>query len=112
MSGYYEVKMTSNGQYMFNLKGDNHEPVLTSSETYTTKQSALTGIASVKTNAPLDNRYERFPDVAGKHRFRLKAANGEIIGKSEGYDTAYNRDRGVDWVKTNAPGAPVYDRTA
>lgn len=39
------------GQYYFNLKASNGETIC-QSEGYTTKQSALNGISSVKVNAP------------------------------------------------------------
>ena len=55
MSGYYELKR-SGDQYMFNLKAANHEVILTS-ERYTSKASALEGIASVRQNSPVDARY-------------------------------------------------------
>ena len=31
--------------------------------------------------------FEIFKDKAGKHRFHLKAPNGEIIASSEAYDS-------------------------
>ena len=48
---YYELKKSSDGQYMFNLRAPNHE-VIATSERYTTKQAALNGIASVQKHAP------------------------------------------------------------
>lgn len=51
-------KSSSNSQYYYRLRAKNGEIIL-NSEGYTTKQSCLTGIASVKTNAPFDNHYER-----------------------------------------------------
>lgn len=110
MSAYFEIKNAANSQYMFNLKGGNHETVLTS-ETYVSKQGAQDGIASVKVNAPIDSRYHKFTNAAGRFCFNLKAANGEIIGKSEGYDSSSNRDRAIDWVKSNAPTASTKDST-
>ena len=51
MSGaYYELKKTSDGQYMFNLHAPNHE-VIATSERYTTKRAAEDGIDSVRRNA-------------------------------------------------------------
>lgn len=38
---------------------------------------------------------EYFRDVAGKHRFRIRAKNGEIIAQSEAYETAANARKGV-----------------
>ncbi len=42
---------------MFNLRAGNGQVILTS-ERYTTKAAALNGIESVRTNAPVDDRYE------------------------------------------------------
>ncbi|MDP3799793.1 MAG: YegP family protein [Polaromonas sp.] len=103
MAAYYHLK-PSGVQHMFNLKGGNHETVLTS-ERYLTKQGAQGGIASVKVNAPIDARYINRTSTGGAPYFVLKAANGEIIGTSEMYSTAAARDVGIAWVKTNAPTA-------
>lgn len=50
MAGKFVLKKTGD-QFMFNLKAGNGETIATS-ERYTTKQGALAGIESVKTNAP------------------------------------------------------------
>jgi len=105
MSAYFHLKPSGN-QWMFNLKGGNGETVLTS-ERYTAKHSAENGIASVKTNAPIDARYERKTNSAGSPYFVLKAANGEPIGSSEPYSSTTARDSGIEWMKKNAPGAPT-----
>ena len=111
MAGKFVIKKSSDGQFRFNLKAGNGEIILTS-ELYKAKASAINGIESVKKNAPLDNRYERKVDKAGHPRFNLKAANGEIIGSSEGYNSEAARDHGIESVKTNAPTAEVVDETA
>lgn len=104
---YYDLKR-SGSQYMFNLRGNNHETVLTS-ERYVTKQGALNGITSVRQNAPFDGQYRRLTATNGLPYFVLKAGNNETIGTSEQYSSASNRDAGIEWVKFNAPGAPVQD---
>jgi uncharacterized protein YegP (UPF0339 family) len=38
--------------------------------------------------------YEVFKDKDGKWRWRLKAANGEIVAQSEAYDSEWNAKRG------------------
>ena len=58
MAGTFELKQAKNGQYMFNLKAGNGEIILTS-EMYKAKAGAENGITSVRTNAPIDARYER-----------------------------------------------------
>ena len=108
--GTYVLKRTSDGQFMFNLKADNHEIILTS-ERYTTKASAENGIESVKTNSPYDERYDRLTSSNGKPYFTLKAANYEIIGKSELYESTQGRDNGIESVKRNGPSSPTRDNT-
>lgn len=39
--------------------------------------------------------FERFKDVAGQYRFRLKAANGEPVMTSESYPTKQHADRAI-----------------
>ena len=53
--------------------------------------------------------FEIFKDKAGKHRFHLKASNGEIIASSEAYETKQACKDGIDSVKKNAPIATVND---
>ena len=100
----FVIKTGSNGQYYFNLKAANGQVIL-SSEGYTTKAACQNGIASVKNNAADDSRYEKKTSSNGKHFFNLKATNGQVIGTSEMYESASNRDNGIASVKTNAPGA-------
>ncbi len=56
-------------------------------------------------------KFEISKDKAGKYRFHLKAANGEIIAASQGYDTKASAEKGIESVKTNAPSATVVDLT-
>jgi uncharacterized protein YegP (UPF0339 family) len=50
-------------------------------------------------------------DKSGKFPFHLKAANGEIIAASQGYDTKAGVEKGIESIKTNAPSAKVVDLT-
>ncbi len=84
MAGYYELKVGKSGKFSFNLKSGNHQIVL-SSETYDSKAGALGGIASVQKNCGVDERFEARESKKNEPYFVLKAANGEIIGKSEMY---------------------------
>jgi uncharacterized protein len=110
MAGKFEIKKSSDNQFYFNLKAGNGEIILTS-EMYKAKNSAENGIDSVKTNAPIDSRYDKKTATNGQFYFNLKAANGEVIGKSETYTTSSARDNGIASVKTNAPGATIEDLT-
>jgi uncharacterized protein YegP (UPF0339 family) len=110
MAAKFVIQKSSNNQFYFNLKAANGEIILTS-EMYTTKGSAQNGIDSVKTNAPLDERYERRTSSLSQPYFILKAANHEIIGKSEMYSSQAAMEKGIDSVKANAPTATVEDLT-
>lgn len=106
----FVLKTASNGETYFRLQAGNGETIL-SSERYSAKASALNGIESVRTNAPLDERYERKNSASGQPMFNLKAANHQVIGTSETYSSASARDAGIDSVKKNALGAQVEDLT-
>ena len=110
MAGKFVLKTAANGQYHFSLKAGNGETILRS-ELYTTKAGAEGGIASVRTNAPLDERYERKAAAAGQFMFNLRAGNNQIIGTSETYTSAAGRDNGIESVKAHAPTAMVDDET-
>lgn len=106
----FEVFVSSrNSQYYFRLKSGNGEVIL-GSEGYISKQGCLTGIASVKVNAPFDSRYER-KDSYLNYNFNLKASNGEVIGRSENYTSAASRENGIIAVKRDAPQASIVDLT-
>lgn len=100
-------RSTANYQYYYRLRAGNGEIVL-SGEGYTTKQSCMEGIFSVKANAPYDSRYDK-KDSYGNYTFNLKASNGVIIGRSENYTSSWSRDVGIAAVKRDAPGAPIED---
>lgn len=103
MVGYYELKKTADGQFMFNLRAGNREVILTS-ERYTTKASAETGIASVRVNAARAGAFEARLATDGAPYFVLKAANGEVIGTSELYSSRSAMEHGIASVQANAAG--------
>lgn len=111
MSSIFELKRAKDEQYYFNLKAGNGEVVLTS-EMYKAKDSALNGIDSVRTNASLAERFEKKTSTNGKPYFVLKAANHQVIGKSEMYESDGACDNGIASVRSNAAGATLKDTTA
>ena len=119
MAGKFVIITAKNGEFTFNLKASNGEVILTASETYTSQSACENGIASVKKNAAVhiedqtkdekqtNPKYELYKDKAGEFRFRLKAANGQNIGKSEGYKAKASAKKGIASIAKNAPDAPV-----
>lgn len=112
MSGHYIIKKSSAAQpYHFVLRADNNQVILTS-ENYTSKQGALTGIASCQVNSSIDDRYDRKKSTATQpYSFVLKAANGEVIGRSENYAAEASREAGIASVKTNGPTKDVREES-
>jgi uncharacterized protein len=53
--------------------------------------------------------FEWYKDKKDKFRFRLKAANGEIIAVSEGYASKEGCVNGIESVKKNAPIAKIVE---
>ena len=110
MIGKFELFKGKDGQFYFRLKAVNGENIL-SSEGYKAKASCQKGIASVRKNAPDENRYKRNTSDTGKFSFSLKAANGEIIGTSQIYKTEAGREKGIQSIMKNAPDASEEDLT-
>jgi uncharacterized protein len=111
MAGKFELKQAKNGDFHFNLLAGNGQIILTS-EMYKSKASAQNGIESVKKNATDDARFERLTSNNDKPYFVLKAANHQIIGQSQMYESEASRDNGIESVKKNGPDAVVLDTTA
>ena len=103
------IQKSSRGQFYYLFRATNNEPVMTGEE-HTTKDACKGSIASVKVNAPHDERYTRW-QTGASYYFNLKAANGEKLGTSEAYTTAAARDNGISVVKREAPTASVEDRS-
>ncbi|HAN65559.1 MAG TPA: hypothetical protein DCQ34_04465 [Chitinophagaceae bacterium] len=108
--GTFVIKKRTNGEFQFDLKAGNGQIILTS-EGYNAKAGCENGIESVRKNAQDDAKFERKTSSNGKFYFNLKATNGQIIGKSEMYESEASRDNGIESVKKNAPDAKVEDQT-
>ncbi len=110
MTGWFEFSKSSDEQYWFVLKAANAETILTS-ELYTAKNSIETGIASVQSNCAMDDMYVRMESKNDKHYFNLKAANHQIIGTSQVYESAQSCEKGIESVKANGISRTVKDNT-
>jgi uncharacterized protein YegP (UPF0339 family) len=56
-------------------------------------------------------QFEIYKDQAGKFRWRLRAANGEVIASSEAYEVKAGCEKGIAAVKKDAPIAVLQDLT-
>ena len=119
--GKFVIKKAKNGEYTFNLLASNGEPILTAGETFTTLAACKNSVESVKKNALAHvedqtkegyetlthPKFELYKNDTGEFRFRLKARNGEPIGRSEGYKAKASAENGIASVGKNAPDAQV-----
>ena len=105
--GRFQLYTDARGQYRFRLRAANGDVILRS-QGYAGHASAVNGIASVKENARLEERFERHQSESG-YWFNLRATNGQVIGTSEGYASAQGRDKGIRSCMASAPDALVQD---
>lgn len=63
------------------------------------------------TKLPSISKFEIYKDSTGKYRFRLKAANNEIIAVSEAYESRTSCENGVRAVQSSASKAEIVDTT-
>ena len=132
VTGVFEVFYDAVYRFRFHLKATNGQ-IIAVSQSYGTKEAALKGIASIQKNAPIakiadsttketipdsahrgivqDPDFEIQCDSAGKFRFHLKAANGEIIAASQSYLSRESAEKGIASIKKNAPMAKIIDQT-
>jgi uncharacterized protein YegP (UPF0339 family) len=104
------IRKRVNGEFMFNLKAGNGLTILTS-EGYAAMAGCQNGIESVRKHAVDKYRYDKLISANSKYYFNLKAANGEIIGTSEMYESSSGRDTAIESVGSNAPVASVEDHS-
>ena len=102
----YQISSTANDKFMFNLKAENNQVILTS-QVYEQKQSALAGITSVQVNGADSCNFEHKVSTAGEPYFVLKAQNGEVIGKSQMYSSEAAAQTGIASVQANAASTEI-----
>ena len=119
--GKFVISQAKNGEYTFNLKAANGQVILTAGERFSSLDSCKNSVESVRKNAQAHvedqtvegfetqthPKYELYTDKAGEFRFRLKARNGEPIGRSEGYKAKASALNGIESIGKNAPDAEV-----
>jgi len=118
----FEVYKDAAEKYRFRLRAGNGE-IIATGEAYEQHASCLKGIKSVQKNCNSEvedltivgdrisnPKYQLLTDESGKFRFNLKAANGEIIAQSEGYETKEACMNGIEAVKKSCD-AEIEDQT-
>lgn len=106
--GKFVVKTGKDGQFYFNLHADNGQIIL-SSEGYTARAGCDNGIESVKKNSGESDNYEQNTSTNGKFYFNLKAGNGQVIGRSQMYESEDGMRNGIASCIKNAHNAEVVE---
>ena len=121
--GKFVIKKNSLG-FTFNLVAANGEIIATDGQVLSTLAICKKSIQSVVKNAqiaPVEDqtiegyqteknpKFEIFVDKKGEYRFRLKAANGEFILASQGYNAKASCKKGIESVRKNVVDAPVIE---
>jgi uncharacterized protein len=104
--GKYAISKTKGGGDYFNLKATNGQIILTS-VMYSSLAECTDAIESVRKNCSDDNRYERKVSSNNKHYFNLTSSNGQVLGKSEMYESVAGMETGIASVKRNGPSTIV-----
>ena len=108
--GKFIISRRSNEEYQFNLKAANHQVILTS-QGYTTLEACKHGVESVMKHGLSDENFDRKESKNGKMYFDLKASNGQVIGKSEMYESKAAMENGIASVKTNVVAATLENQS-
>jgi len=110
--GKFEIYQSEKSQdYYFRLKAGNGEIIL-SSQGYNSKDACKNGVESCQKNASSESSFEMKTAENGKSFFNLKAANGQVIGKSQMYADNGGASNGMKSVMTNCADSTVEDLTA
>lgn len=110
MAARFEIFKDKAGEFRFRLKATNGQIIL-ASEGYKAKTGAQNGIASVKKNSKSSDRFEKKEGKKRKSYFVLKAANHQVVGTSETYETDKACLAGIASVAKNAGAAKIDDLT-
>jgi uncharacterized protein YegP (UPF0339 family) len=106
--GKYVVSSTKGGGNYFNLKATNGQIILTSLM-YPSLDECNKAIEAAKENCGDDSRFERKVSSNNKHFFNLTAPDGNVIGKSEMYESAAGMENGIASVKKNGISTVVVE---
>jgi uncharacterized protein YegP (UPF0339 family) len=78
----YELKRANDGKYIVNLKGDQHEVLLTSGP-FPKKAAAMAAIEAARVHGASAQGFELKRAVTGSPFYVLKAGRDEVVGRSE-----------------------------
>ncbi len=121
LSGFFDIKKSKDGRYVFNLYASNRV-IIATSQIYSSSSAALNGANSVIANAARANiedqtipgyeeksfpKWEIYKDKAGQFRFRLSSSNGSCICHSQGYKAKASCKNGIESIIRTVGSASI-----
>jgi uncharacterized protein YegP (UPF0339 family) len=113
MTAKYQLYKDVAGKFRFRLRAENNK-IVAVSQGYENHSGVLNGVKSVQNNCSSEiedmtiegtripnPKYQVFYDKSCGYRFHLNAKNGEIIAKSEGYETKEGCINGIKAVQAS-----------
>ena len=107
----FETYKDKAGEYRWRLKAANGAILATPGQGYKAPADARNGIELVKkSGTDTSLKYELYEDDKKDHRWRLKAANGQVVASSsEGYKAKADAEKAVASIKAGAAKAEVVE---
>jgi uncharacterized protein YegP (UPF0339 family) len=107
----FEIYQDAKKEHRWRLKAANGEILATSGQGYKAKADAKKGVERIQQGAASDKlKFEVYEDAKKEHRWRLKAANGQVIASSsEGYKARPSAEKAIESIKKGAKGAQVVE---
>jgi uncharacterized protein YegP (UPF0339 family) len=108
----FELYEDAAKEYRWRLKDADGKILATAGQGYKSKESCKNGIELVKTEAGTDKlKFEVYEDKAMEHRWRLKAANGQIVAaSSDGYKAKADCEKAIEVIKKGVAKAQVEEK--
>jgi uncharacterized protein YegP (UPF0339 family) len=103
----YELKR-ADGKFVFNLKAESLEVVLTSNA-YKQHHEALAAIEAARTHGASESGFELKRSVTGGVFFVLKSPKEEVLGRSAWYADEHAAWRAMQTARRLCPAADVRD---
>ncbi len=103
----YELKRSA-GKYLFNLKGERHEVLLTSGF-FPKREDALAAIEAVRKLGADEKAYEMRRGAEGCPFFVLKARPNEVLVKSELFESESAAFRAMQTLTKHCPTVDLRD---
>lgn len=106
----FEIYKDKPNEFRFRLKAKNGD-LLFISEIYTQKKGCESGIETTRKSILLENAFDIKVDEVGVWSFNLKASNGQLLARSESYNSKKLLMKIIETVKSNTISAPIKEVT-